>query len=208
MNGIMELLVNLLCPGGAAYECEKFLYPYEGNTVLQLLWFAFFPIIFIILLTYLLANGVVQSTGVKIKTLIGIAIIMLVIIQGWYPYVLWASKVWWLSVVILGSLYMFTHKMGVKGGGGGGGTAGESKAGWMRTALLGTQPLDPRIMAANRKLCEMRGKVLAAQMKDLEMERGKSGSDREKAEYAGQLADLHLKMRELELRKKRGLSPD
>jgi hypothetical protein len=206
MNEIIDILINLLCPGSSAYECQKFVVGYD-NPMLQLLWFLFFPMVFMILFTMRLGSSVAGGEK-KWGTLIGMGIVILIIIQGWWHIVLMVSKIWWFSLLILGGLYIFTHKMGVKNIAGGQQTqtyTGESH--WLKTALLGGQELDPRKRAANRKIIDGRIKLIKAQIVETKREWG-SMSDRERATARTDLDKLNLERELLEKHKKQGTLPD
>lgn len=204
MNEIIQILIDFLCVGNSAYECQRFVAGYE-NPIVQLLWFAFFPIVFILLFTIELA-GSVSAAGTKYKTLIGMGIIILIIIQGWWHIILWVSKIWWFSLLILGGLYVFTHKMGMKNDRGVSTQQSTGSQHWLRTALLGSQPLDPRIRAANQKLVRGRKELVSAQIKELEKERKLVGP-REQAEIGRELANLRVVMEDLKRRERKGLPP-
>ncbi len=137
MNEVIEILVSLMCPGTAAYECQRFLAGYD-NTIVQLLWFAFYPVVFILLFTFILAYSVTEHTNKKFMTVIGVGIIMMIIIQGWWSIVLMVSKIWWFSLLILGGFYVFTHKMGMRRQGGSVGERQSSSiAGFVRSQIRG-----------------------------------------------------------------------
>jgi len=211
MNEILEILVGLLCPGDATYSCEQFLYPYEGNTLLQVLWFAFFPMLFVILFTYILSDAVAKNAGGKFKVIIGMAVVMLVIIQGWYPYVLVISKWWWIALILMGGLYIITHKMGVKQEGGGGGGHGQvATAGVVATTLFGSSAqalVNPHHIGMNRKLCDDKIKELEAQIAALDLRRNAAREDKEKSEYAAKIAEFTAQIVFNKRRKAEGLPP-
>lgn len=114
MVNILDILVNILCRPENAYNCQRFIQSYP-NIFEQLIYFLFFPMVFIILFVYFLSDAVSENhKGLRI--LVGVGVFIFIILQGWYHIFLYVSKFWFFSIIILGGLFVFIHKMGVRGG--------------------------------------------------------------------------------------------
>lgn len=118
MVDIVDTLINFLCQQNTASQCSQFISEYPDITQ-QIVWLVFFPAIFLIIFIMLIADGVVKnSEHKKYKGLLSVAIFVFIIFQGWFHYVLNISKIWFIGLIVLGGLYVFTHRMGAAGGGG------------------------------------------------------------------------------------------
>ena len=133
MPDVVDTLVDILCQQGTVSNCNQFIGAY-GDIPQQLLWLVFFPSVFLIIFVILIANGVASSldkgVGKKYSALLGIALYLFIIVQGWYHYFLNISKYWFIGIIILGGVLVLTKKMGAGhsgGGGRGGGGLARSK---------------------------------------------------------------------------------
>jgi hypothetical protein len=125
---IMQTLVEILCPQNpmitnAASTCNQFISSHAAYGEFgQLLYFLFFPTIFIILFIYILTTFVLPGAGPKkgLRMLIAAAVYIFIIINGMYSIVLPISEIWFIVIIFLFGLWYFVrHHFG--GGGGGGG---------------------------------------------------------------------------------------
>jgi|GEM_PF-1954722 len=137
---IMQTLVELLCPTyGAQSACQNFINnPY--HQVIQplgpLIYFLFFPTVFLILLIYI-GTGVVLRGNVSsvkgLRLLLSVAVLVAIIIQGYYPMILWLSDLWFLLLPLIFVLFFIIRHFG-GGGGGGGPMWNATKTGWFSKA--------------------------------------------------------------------------
>lgn len=212
MVDIVDTLIEILCQQGTQSECTQFLSSYPDVTQ-QLVFFILFPVIFLLIFVNLIAGGV---TSAGYKTLVAIGIFIFIIFQGWYHYFLNISKFWFIGLIILGGIYVVTHKMGAASGGGEGGGKGEKggkaatqAAGhWLREAVVGTQKLDPRERARNAKKCDEVLRRLNEQRQKHERNLASIREERSRSEMIRLIASLDEKIIEVEDRKRRGQGPD
>jgi len=122
MVEIIDMLIDLLCQQGTAAECSQFISQYP-EIAQQLVWLVFFPTVFLILFIFFISEGVVKSAK-KYRTLLAIAIYLFIIFQGWYHYILTVSRFWFIGIIIIGGIFVITHKMGAAGSSGGGSSGG------------------------------------------------------------------------------------
>ena len=150
---IMQTLVELLCPTyNAQSACNAFINS-QSHQVAQpigpLLYFFFFPFVFLVLLIYIGTGIILKSDLTKVKglrLLVAIAFFIYIVLQGLYPAILWISDFWFFMLPLLFIIYfIFHHKRGGSAGGGGslsgtgGGFLGAGKSRLMRT-LTGEIP--------------------------------------------------------------------
>jgi hypothetical protein len=114
---VLEVLMGVLCQRDTLYQCQQFVQEYP-DVVTQTIYFFFFPTVFMIVFVYLLAASVAGDDKVakKFKAMIGVAIFVFIVLQGWYHIILILSKFWFFSIIIMGGYYVFVYKMGVKKG--------------------------------------------------------------------------------------------
>jgi hypothetical protein len=127
MVTVIDAVAGFLCQGDSLSKCQNFINDF--NTIPeQMVYFVFIPIVFIILFVLFLSDAVLKNGEMKkYKTLLGVAIFIFIIFQGWYYYFLWIGRYWFVGIIIIGGLFVLTHQMGVRNGGGGGkGGAGQS----------------------------------------------------------------------------------
>jgi hypothetical protein len=130
-DAIFEVLVSFFCPtSDAASTCNEFIS--NHSQVLPplgpMFYFLLFPLVFTILFVYILSSTILHYEGkVKwIQPLIGISVFIFIIINGWYPIMLFLSEVWFIMIIILFGMWYFIgkHRGGSGGGGGSGGKGG------------------------------------------------------------------------------------
>ncbi len=129
---IIETLMEFLCQQNTLSNCQQFVQGY-ATSMEQLFYFFFFPLVFMLLFIYILSEAVTEKAK-KFRVLLGVAIFIFIILQGWYHFFLWISKFWFYSIIILGGLYVFMHKMGIRKG------DGSSLPGQTRTASSWGRP--------------------------------------------------------------------
>ena len=209
MVDIVDTLITLLCQQGTQSNCQNFIAQYP-DVVQQVLWMVFFPGIFLLIFIMLLARGVAGDNSRKVGSLLAIGLFLFIIFQGWYHYFLNISKFWFVSVIVLGGLYVFTHRMGPAHGNGGNARnqfpyQGKKKNTWMREAVFGTTVLDPREVARNRKLCDQEIGDLKKKRESLEKRLGSGKVDTSRIMPA--IAEIDKAIAENEQRKSRGEPP-
>ena len=119
---IMQTLVQYLCPTYAAEAaCNTFINS-QSHQIMQpfgpLLFFLFFPAVFLILFIYVGSRAILSGNR-GINLLIGIAVFIFIIIQGWYPIILVIGELWFIFLPVLFIFYLITrrHSGGSSGGG-------------------------------------------------------------------------------------------
>ncbi len=123
MAEALEFLINILCQQNTASYCQSFINSYP-DPVQQIVFFVFFPFVFLILFVRVLSNGISSSSTLndaRMNFLISIALFLFIIFQGWYHIFLNISKFWFIAVILLGGFWAFIHRMGPASGSGGGG---------------------------------------------------------------------------------------
>jgi hypothetical protein len=112
MADILDMLMSLLCQQNTISQCQNFVQAYP-TVWEQAIYFFLFPTVFTILFIYVISDAVAENISKKFKALIGIAIFVFIIMQGWYQYMLILSRFWFFSIIILGGFYAFMN-MGIK----------------------------------------------------------------------------------------------
>jgi hypothetical protein len=208
---IMQTLVELLCPTYSAQSACNTYINAPAHQVLDpfgpLLYFLFFPTVFLILFIFVGSRAI--FTGHKgINLLIGVAVYIFIIINGWYPIILWLGELWFVVLPVLFIFYLFTrrHTGGGSSGGGmsgvGGGVA--TRGGhWLKESILGERPLDPREWPRQRKLFGDKIKILDDQIKEQKDELEQAKGDREKQAIRANITLLQTQRKEFEIKKKR-----
>ena len=84
MVELIDLLVDVLCQQGTASECHSFINSYP-DPVQQMVFFLFFPMVFLIIFVHILGSSISQRAGsTKFTLLISTAMFLFIIFQGWY----------------------------------------------------------------------------------------------------------------------------
>jgi uncharacterized membrane protein YhaH (DUF805 family) len=79
------------------------------GTIYQLFYLFFFPMVFIVLLIYVIMRRFSDNRGLSI--LVGIAVLAFIILNGWYTFFAYLSRFWIILLVIIGFVLMwFYHK--------------------------------------------------------------------------------------------------
>ena len=113
MEEVLEVLVNILCPTSESYSsCVSFLHSHASQGIfVQLIYFLFFPTLFIILFVYILSKSVLKGgLGTKasgLRILIGIAVYIYIIINGWYAAALPLAEFWIVIIIVLFGVWYF-----------------------------------------------------------------------------------------------------
>lgn len=123
---IMQTLVEILCPTHAsASACNTFINT-QSHQVVQplgpLIYFLFFPVVFLILLIYIGTGVVLRGNVVTVRglrLLLAIAVLVAIVIQGSYPIMLWLSDLWFLVLPFIFIIYFIVRHRGGPGRGGG-----------------------------------------------------------------------------------------
>jgi hypothetical protein len=106
------------------------------DPIIQLTFLAFFPAVFLILLIYFMSEAIIREHA-GMRVLLGVAVYLFIIFYGWYHYALIISKLWFISIIILGGLGIFIHRMTGGGGGGAGLRSGGGGLGGTAMRYLG-----------------------------------------------------------------------
>jgi len=83
--------------------------------IYQLFYLFFFPMVFIVILVWMVMERFSKHRGLSI--LIGIAVLAFIILQGWYSFFAYLSRFWILIVVIIAAFMAFFSFRGKKEGG-------------------------------------------------------------------------------------------
>ncbi len=83
--------------------------------IYQLFYLFFFPMVFIVILVWMVMERFSRHRGLSI--LIGIAVLAFIILQGWYSFFAYLSRFWILIVVIIAAFMAFFSFRGKKEGG-------------------------------------------------------------------------------------------
>ena len=84
--------------------------------IYQLFYLFFFPMVFIVILVWMVMERFSKHRGLSI--LIGIAVLAFIILQGWYSFFAYLSRFWILIVVIIAAFMAFFSFRGKKEEGG------------------------------------------------------------------------------------------
>ena len=213
MVELLDAAAQVLCPTPDSFNaCQQFINELASEgPVQQMLFFLFFPTIFIILFIYILTTRFpLISENKGIRFLMAIAIFALTIVQGWYPAALAISRFWFIAVIILGGLWFFVggHFRGRQEGGTGrlyGITGGKAGRSLLKEMLLGKKLINPMEIAANNRLIEDEKKILEARIKTLQDELKKyvgAGHEREREHIVASIKNLKAQIAELDKIKK------
>lgn len=114
---ILTTLAEFLCWN--SQQCMQVFNQYAYKPPLEgLLYFVFFPTVFLVLLIYLIANHV-SGPHPKFSILLGIAFYAFVIVQGWYGFIASFGQFWYVLVIILVGIWAVFRTFFPGGGGGG-----------------------------------------------------------------------------------------
>lgn len=197
MVDIVTTLIDVLCQMNTQSQCQQFINTYPDVTQ-QLVWLVFFPSVFIIIFIYLLSEGVVKQVGSeakkKLQVLVGVAIYMFIIFQGWYHLALSLSRVWFIVIIILSGFFVLIHRMGGAGGSGGGGAGGSRAMG----SIIGQ--IGKRASKVALKDIERQEDIVESALNEMErslniIKRGGAEASRalESLHYQNQVAQRELK---------------
>ena len=109
---VLEFLMGVLCQQNTIGQCQQFVSEYS-DPVMQTIYFFFFPTVFVILFIHVLSSKVAENIGAKFRIMIAVAIFVFIVVQGWYYFLLTLSRVWFISIIVLGGLWAFLN-MGLK----------------------------------------------------------------------------------------------
>lgn len=84
--------------------------------IYQLFYLFFFPMVFIVILVWMIMERFSKHRGLSI--LIGIAVLAFIVLNGWYNFFAYLSRFWIIIVVIIGAFMAFFSFRGRKEGGG------------------------------------------------------------------------------------------
>ena len=123
VNEVFDVLINILCPTyESASVCRDFVNAPSHQVLAPvgpLLYFLFFPSVFIILFIYILSNSILKGGGLTqgLRFLIAVSVYAYIIISGWYYIFLPLSEIWFVIIIILGFLYLIIRHFGGEGSG-------------------------------------------------------------------------------------------
>jgi len=83
--------------------------------IYQLFYLFFFPMVFIVILVWMIMDRFSSHRGLSI--LVGIAVLAFIILNGWYNFFAYLSRFWILIVVIIGAFMAFFSFRGKREGG-------------------------------------------------------------------------------------------
>ena len=202
MVEVLELAMQLLCQQDTLSKCEEFISGY-ADPLQQVLFFLFFPAIFIIIFIEQLSS--IVTSAKRYSTLFGVAVFIFIVIQGWFHYFLLFGKYWFMSVIIIGGFFVMLRKMGPGGGGekGKGGSrvveeAGKNTADMFVKAITGGRELNPLRSGAQKEAAKIELKEIEQLRAKLE-ERLKNATDRQKEPIEREVVNLIQKEHELRL---------
>jgi hypothetical protein len=154
---IMQTLVEILCPTPtSASACNTFINA-QSHQVVQplgpLIYFLFFPVVFLILLIYIGTGVVLRGNVVTVRglrLLLSIAVLVAIVIQGFYPIMLWLSDLWFLVLPFIFIFYFIVRHRGGPGGGGANPGVGVGALSFQRGVrkLLGAEKKDAESIRA------------------------------------------------------------
>jgi len=137
---IMQSLVGLLCPTYSAQSaCQQFINQPAHQAIQPLgplIYFLFFPTVFLILLIYIGTGVVLRGNVASVKglrLLLAVAVLVAIVIQGYYPLILVISDIWFLLLPLIFIIFFIIRHRG--GGGGGGGMSGAGGGGLVKAIM-------------------------------------------------------------------------
>jgi len=210
MVEILETLAQILCPTpDSLSSCTQFIneFAYQGPAY-QLLYFLFFPTIFIIVFIFVITRTIpIINLGDHkgIRLLMSLAIYAFIIINGWYSLALVLARVWFVLIIVLFGMWFFIGKHFGDNQRGGATARLPGIGGSLRDAVFGQKELDPRRIFANRKLLEDEIKVYRAQLNELEHYVKTLSDPKERDRVNGDISQLKKEISRLEHIKKQGL---
>ena len=157
MADVFQILISVFCPTqSAANNCSQFVMNHQANFggMEALFYFVLFPTVFLLLFVFILVGGVGKKFGLAehgkenklIPFLLSITFYIFIIISGWYPIFLYLSEVWYIGIILIFGLWVFTAKFlggGSDSGGGGqhggGGRPGGGLAGMLTKKITGEE---------------------------------------------------------------------
>ena len=220
MVEILDAAAQILCPTQESFNtCQQFIneFAYQGP-VQQLLFFLFFPTVFIILFVFILtrtlpflgggAQGDKAHQGLRL--LLSVAFYAFIIVQGWYSIALVLAKFWFVVIIVLAGLWYFVRgHFGGQGGGGAGGhmLGAKGERSILKEMLFGKklEPWKVGEIVANTRLIEHEKKLLNARMAVLQDELKKfsgPGHEREREHIVASIKNLKQQIAELDKIKK------
>jgi hypothetical protein len=105
MADMLQILQQYLCYGNT--NCAQQFQQYSSNAAEGLFYLVFFPILFILLLIYIIVSAV--SPNRKFTILISVALFAFIILQGWYGIFASFSKFWLYALIFLGILWFILY---------------------------------------------------------------------------------------------------
>jgi hypothetical protein len=139
-DAIFELLVSFFCPtSDSASICNEFISNHSQvlPPIGPLFYFLLFPLVFTILFVYILSSTILHGGKIKwMQMLIGISVFIFIIINGWYPIMLYLSEVWFILIIVLFGMWYFLTRHKGSGEGGGGKKGGMPGVGGAMGALM------------------------------------------------------------------------
>ena len=165
---IMQTLVEFLCPTYSAQNaCQQFINQ-PVHQVMQpfgpLLYFLFFPSVFLILLVYIGTSVLVRGQAAEhrgLRMLLAVAFFVFVVIQGLYPMMLIVGSLWFLLLPLLFILFFIIRHFSGGGGGGmpsiGGGSLGSKMTERLKVEVTGQRKDVEKTLES--MLSQMRGNL-------------------------------------------------
>jgi len=191
---ILEFLVNFLCQMNTQPYCWDFINSYY-DPVQQIVFFVFFPGVFIILFVYFMTQTI-MSEHKGLRTLLGLAIFMFIVFQGWYYVFLAINKLWYIFHIILGGIGVVAHKMSGK-------RQASKQLAEIEKAPGGLFSFARRAIAGNTtfnpsEIIEIKNKIKGLTERIKKLKGAEKGlSDREKAEYEQLISQLIMEREDL-----------
>jgi hypothetical protein len=114
MVDILQAIIAFLNINCSVVTC------YYANPLEGLFYLFFFPTVFLILLVYIISNAALQGEGLPqgLRLLIGIAVYIFIILQGWFTFAVTLSRLWFILLPILGIIwFVMRHFRGERRGG-------------------------------------------------------------------------------------------
>jgi len=207
---LMDMLVQFLCPtSNAASSCQSFISSHSSvmPPFGQYIYFLFFPTVFLLFFLWIVFKDAIKANK-GISLIATIAVYVFIIIQGLYPIFLALGELWIVVIFLLGFFYVLIHRFrkGDGGGKGGGMTAAggatTAAGSWIKEAMFGTTPLDPRERLRQKKLLQDQIRILDAQIKEQSDEMKGVSGDRERSEIRAKISQLQTDRKALEIKAK------